>query len=510
MEKEIAINVSQYETRIALLEDKKLVELWVERPEQERIVGDIYKGIVKSIFPGMQAAFVDIGIGKNVFLHVSDIAPQENDFFEIEIMEDEMVEFVKKRPHVNIQDVLKKEQEILVQIVREPIDTKGARVTTQVSLPGRYIVLAPGEDYIAVSRKITDWSEKKRLKKIISELKPRNMAVIIRTVGVGKDKRDFKADLKNLLRRWHQIRKQSDRKPAPVLLHKEMSATFGVMRDFFTPDIDRVWVDNKDEYKKILKYVKSFARPLVSKLMFYQAEIPLFDALNIETDIDKMLERKVWIKKGSYVVIDHTEAMVTIDVNTGRFVGRSSQEDTVLKTNLEAAKEIARQIRLRDLGGLIVVDFIDMESREHRRRLFEEFKNGFRNDRAKNSILPISDFGLIQMTREKIRPSLVHALSELCPTCEGSGRILSKETVAVKIERWFRRARVGSEERRYKLILSPGLYVIFTQNDSERLRRLNKELRMEIQVEKDESLRPDQFKVYSPTEDAEVTQRFNP
>lgn len=510
MEKEIAINVSQYETRIALLEDKRLVELWVERPEQEKMAGDIYKGVVKSIFPGMQAAFVDIGIGKNAFLHASDIAPQESDFIEIEIMEDEMVEFVKRRPHLRIQDVLKKEQEILVQVVREPIDTKGARVTTQVSLPGRYVVLTPGEDYIAISRKISDWSEKKRLKKIISELKPPNVAVIVRTVGMGKDKRDFKGDLKNLLHRWYKIKKQADKKPGPILLHKEMSATYGVIRDFFTPDVDRVWVDNKDEYKRILKYVKSFARPLTSKIMFYQAEIPLFDALNIETEIDKMLERKVWIKKGAYIVVDHTEAMVTIDVNTGRFVGRSSQEDTVLKTNMEAAKEIARQIRLRDIGGLIVVDFIDMEYRDNRRRLFEEFKNAFRNDRAKNSILPISDFGLIQMTREKIRASLVQTLSDLCPVCEGSGRILSKETVAVKIERWFRRAKVGSEERRYKLILNPELYEIFTHNDYERLRRLNKELRMEIAVEKDESLDPDVFKVYSPAEEAEVTQRFNP
>ena len=281
-----------------------------------------------------------------------------------------------------------------------------------------------------------------------------------------------------------------------------------IMRDILTPEVNSVIVDSKREYKKILSYLRSIARSLRFKVKLYEGKVPIFDAYNIEPEIEKMLERKVWIKKGAYFVIDQTEAMVTIDVNTGRFVGKSSQESTVLKTNLVATKEIARQIRLRDIGGLIIIDFIDMDLAENRKKVFEEFRSAFKNDRSKNSILPISDFGLVEMTRERIRPSLLHTLSESCPWCQGIGRVISKDTVAMKIERWFRRAKVSSKSKRYKLFVNPELSKILMEGKMNRIQKLEKELKLEIKLIEDKQLILESFKVFSEDERLDVTELF--
>jgi ribonuclease G len=511
MQKDIIINVSEYETRLAILEDSKLVELLVERPEAERMVGDIFKGVVKTVLPGMQAAFIDIGLEKSAFLHFSDIGDSKSQLdllYEADLEEEEEEIKKLKKPPESIQEVLKEGQEILVQITKEPIGAKGSRVTTDISLPGRYVVLVPGEEHVGVSRKISDWAEKRRLKRLTYEIKPEGVGCIIRTVAQGKEKSQLKSDIKNLSKLWKRIRKLAEKKSAPFLLHKNIGLISSIMRDILTPEVNSVVVDSKKEYKKILSYLKSIARGLRSKVKLYEGRVPIFDVYNIEPEIEKMLDRKIWVKKGAYFVIDQTEAMVTIDVNTGRFVGKSTQESTVLKTNLDAAKEIARQIRLRDIGGLIIVDFIDMELAENRKKVFDEFKAAFKNDRSKNSILPISDFGLIEMTRERIRPSILHTLSEMCPCCGGIGRVISKETIAMKIERWFKRARVGTKSKNYRLLVHPDVTQIFEQGKANRIRQLSKELDLGIELVKDEDLPLDKFKVFDLDQKLEVTDTF--
>lgn len=514
MQKDIIINATEYETRLAILEDSKLVELLVERPESERMVGDIYKGVVKTVLPGMQAAFLDLGLEKGAFLHFSDIGDSKSRLdllYEAEFIEDEeetKKKKKKKKTPERIQDILKEGQDILVQVTKEPIGTKGSRVTTELSLPGRYVVLVPGEEHVGVSRKIYDWGEKKRLKRLTYETKPDGFGCIVRTVAEGKDRNEIKSDIKHLARLWKDIVRQADKKKAPVLLHKDIGMIHSVLRDVLTPDINSVVVDSKREYKKMLSYLKSVAKGLRSNVRLYDGEVPIFDAYNIEPEIEKMLDRKVWAKKGAYFVIDQTEAMVTIDVNTGRFVGKTTQESTVLKTNLEAAREIARQIRLRDIGGLIIVDFIDMEKAENRRKVFEEFKAAFRHDRSKNSILPISDFGLVEMTRERIRPSILHTLSQMCPCCGGIGRLLSKQTVAAKIERWFKRARVGMGCKNYRLTVHPDVAEILEGGRASRLRKLSKGLKLDIELVKDEDLASDAFRVFDLEQQMDLTDMF--
>ena len=505
MQKDIIINSSEYETRIAILENSKLMELWVERPESERIVGDIYKGIVKAVLPGMQAAFLDLGLERSAFLHVSDITElYEADFLE----EEELAQRKKKKAPQKIEELLKKGQEILVQIMKEQMGTKGPKVTSQLSLAGRYLVLVPGEEHIGVSRKIIEREEKKRLKRVVSELKPEGFGAIIRTVAEGKNQKEFKNDIRLLLNLWKKIRREAEKKKAPALVHKDMGLVASVIRDQLSSEVNQVMIDSKWEYKKIRSYLRVIAPSLRQKVILYDKDIPIFDFYNIESQIEKMLDRRVWLRKGAYIVIDQTEAMVTIDVNTGRFVGKSDQQTTILKTNLEASREIARQIRLRDIGGLIIIDFIDMESFENRKKVFEVFKASFKNDRSKHSILPISDFGLIEMTRERIRPSLLYTFSQPCPTCNGVGRVLSKETLAAKIERWFKRAKVRSVDKKFKLCIHPEVYRVLTEGKESRIKKLCRMLRIEILPEKDENLSADEFKVFSLDEEEEITDRF--
>jgi len=509
---EIVINVSEYETRVALLEDSKLVELLVERPENQKIAGNIYKGVVKSIFPGMQAAFIDVGLGKNCFLHVSDMgdfSDSARQMFDIEETPEEEERAHRRRSGPpRIEHLLEKEQEILVEVTREAIGTKGPRVTTQVTLPGRYVVLIPGQRHVGTSKKIEDWQEKKRLKQILRELRNGDYGLIARTVGAGRSPREFRSDIKNLLKEWGHIQKQAHKKKAPCLLHRDVDLIGSVIRDLLTPEVEGIIVDHKPTFKSIIGYLKPVAPQLRSKVRLYQEKIPLFDALGIESEIDKMFSRKIWLKRGGYIVIDQTEALVTIDVNTGRFVGKQSQEETILQTNLEATKEIARQIRLRDIGGLIIVDFIDMTSRGNERRLYEEFREAFRRDRAKNAFAPVSEFGLIEMTREKVGPSLLHELSDPCPVCDGSGRVLSKETIALKIERWFMRAKAVSEERDYRLVIHPTLSDLMLSREDNRLKNLNKQLHLNIELVTDRNLLPQEFKVFSVAENREITERF--
>ncbi|UCD16706.1 MAG: Rne/Rng family ribonuclease [Candidatus Zixiibacteriota bacterium] len=510
MKKEILINASEHETRIAILEEDRLVELYIERPQSQRLVGNIYRGRIKTVLPGMQAAFIDIGNEKASFLHASDIGDitQHQHYDSEYVDEDPPAEIVRKRRRAGIETVLRDGQDVLVQVIKEPISTKGPRVTTEISIPGRYLVLVPDDDHVRVSRKISNWSEKRRLKKMLTPLRPEGFGLIVRTEAEGKNDRDFRPDIKRLLKLWSRLKRRAETMPPPVLIHREVEITTTIIRDIFTDDVDRLLVDNRDDYRTIMAYVRQVMPHLKGRVELYKGTTQLFDLYKLEPEIEKMLERKVWIKKGSYLIIDQTEAMVTIDINTGRYVGKGDQESTILKTNLEAAKEIARQIRLRDIGGLIICDFIDMYSRENRRKLYDEFKHAFRNDRAKRAINPVTDFGLIEMTRERIRPSLLHTFSEPCPHCNGSGRILSRETVATKVERWFNRARIDGKYRKYNLVVNPHLAEKMIDNALNRLSKIMKMHKFKIDLIRDTTIPVQEFRVFDAVTLAELTNEY--
>jgi ribonuclease G len=507
--KEIIINVAMNETRIAIREEGQLVELWVERSERERMVGHIFKGVVTSVLPGMQAAFVDIGLPKRAFLHISDVSAVVAEFSTLLDMPDEEDLEKKPRPRdTSIQDLLQKNQEILVQVIKEPIGTKGPRVTTQISLPGRLLVLIPNEEHVGISRKIDAWAERKRLKKLVSTVRPDGFGLIVRTIGNGKTENQFRQDIDQLLKTWERIKEKAKKVKAPALVHQEMGITSSLIRDLFTEDIDLLVLDSKREYDQIISYLQAVSPNLCSHVKLYSEDTPIFDAYDIEPEIDKTLQRKVWLKKGGYIVIDHTEALVTIDVNTGRYVGKGNQAETVLKTNMLAANEIARQLRLRDIGGIIVIDFIDMDDAHHRRRVFSELKKALKRDRSKTSVLEMSEFGLVEMTRQRVRPSLIHTFREACPMCEGTGRVSSSITVLTKIDRWLKRAASSLRKDRLLLVVSPAVREYLLKNRSEQLSKLKRHYRMNIQIEADSTLKIDQYRFFSKSSQRDITEQF--
>jgi len=511
---EIFVNVTDYETRIAVVEEGKLVELITERPEKERIAGDIYKGKVTAVLPGIQAAFVDIGMEKAGFLHFSDTTASrgsKNMFFDLDFIDDESLEnpvVSKRKRSTSITDFIKKGQEVLVQVTKEPMGSKGPRLTTLISLPGRYIVMVPGGKNVGISKKISNWDEKKRLRKIVSEFKPANFGIIVRTVAEGKDKKEFKADTLMLTKLWSKLKKKVEESKAPALVHRDLDVTGGLIRDLLNPDVSRVLIDNKVEYQKVMKYLKALDPKLRSIIEHYKDPEPIFDKMGIESEIEKLFQRRVWLRGGAYLVIDQTEALVTIDVNTGRFSGKVKGEDAIYRTNLTAAREVARQIRLRDIGGIVIIDFIDMEDRDRRKRIFDELKKSLARDRSENYISSISDLGLVEMTRKRVGPSYMHSISDPCPVCDGVGRVLSRESMAVKIERWFKRAKTATSLKHYHLIANPQVGGLLFEGRPNRLQILQKNTRLKIDMIIDTSLNPDEFKVFDASSELDVTDKF--
>lgn len=527
MSTEIIINVASHESRIAIVEDGRVVEILVERPENERMVGDIYKGVVTGILPGIQASFVDIGLEKNAFLHVSDVAREGlNELFDVDVddeeedkEEDKEEKREEKKPgqrrrssnRVAIQELLHKGQEVIVQITKEPIGTKGPRVTSEVSLPGRFVVLVPNEDHVGVSRRISDWPEKRRLKSVAKALQPEGHGLIVRTVGEGKTEKEFEPDIKALVATWEKIRKKAQEKSAPVLLYQEMALTSSLIRDLFADDVDRVVVDSKQEYKNILAYLKLVSPSLQSRVELYREKTPIFDHFNVEKEITQALTRRAWLKTGGFIVIDYTEALVTIDVNSGKYVGRagsSDQEASILKINLEAANEVARQLRLRDIGGIIVIDFIDMAPTRNRKVVEEELRNALKKDRSKTNVLEMSEFGLVQMTRQRVRPSLMYTFSEPCPVCNGRGRIEGRDTTVTKIERWLKRCKAASRVRKVEVYVHPSVAEYLLENKQERLKLVKRAVRMKVEVLSDEELPTDGVRYFSGRGGAEITKDF--
>ncbi len=554
MKREILISGTSREIRVAILEDEQLVELLVERPEARRMVGDIYLGKVEAVLPGIQAAFVDIGTEKSAFLHASDLVYDEDgaadddaDEDEDEQDEDDIAdraddEFAadggdavlpgaadgarkpadasrggRGRPGRRrraeppaIQDVLKRGQTLIVQVSKEPISTKGPRVTAQVSLAGRFLVLMPFASRVGVSRKIGERAERQRLRQQVESVLPKGAGgVIVRTVGEDVTQETFSRELSALTHQWSKInRKVKFVGPAPKLLHRETSLTRGIIRDVFSTKVDKLTVDSRQIYNEIVEYLKDIAPELIDRVALHEDKVSLFDKAGIEPEIRDLFKRRCDLPSGGYLIIEPTEALVSVDVNSGRYTGKKDPEKTILRTNLEAARELARQVRLRDIGGIIVCDFIDMESRSSRDRVLQELRTHLGRDRARTKAFAISELGLVEMTRQRVRQSHLQSMTEPCPTCHGTGRVFTPETIVRRLERSVR--RIAAEGRRDNLVVKvhpdTALYVL--QNEKDLVARLEKGLGFRIELRDDPLLKPDEFKLVVKGAGRDVTQQY--
>jgi ribonuclease G len=453
MKRNIYISETPLESRIAIMEDKQLVEFYIETPEDVSTVGNVYFAKVENVQPGMHAAFMNIGGEQNGFLGFSEI----KDYIAFENGS------LKKRTFREAKD-LKKGQFILVQVVKDAYANKGPRLTTDIAIPGRFAVLTPFHDVIGISKKIRNYKHRAKLKEIAKSIKPEGFGIIVRTVADGKKEKDIKQDMKQLLSAWDQVVTSiKNNNNSPMRVYENDGMTSSVIRDMFTKEVESVIVDNRRKFRAIQNYVNDVA-PELSERIFYHKDGSLFGAYGITEETDKLLRRKVWLKSGGHLIIDHTEAMFVIDVNSGRYVGHKDQEKNILKVNLEAAVEIARQLRLRDISGLIVIDFIDMQIPENKKALVKTFKEELAKDRASVSVADLSRYGLLEMTRERIRLSIMFSLSDECPMCHGYGRIPSKESMITKIDSWVRNFRQHTRERRIELQVHPLLYDFIKAN----------------------------------------------
>lgn len=496
MRKEIMVEMNPYQTRVALLEDDSPSEIYIERRGHERLVGNIYYGKVQNVLPGMQAAFVDIGLEKNAFLYAGDIQVDRSDFH-FKDGEGEPVQL----PAGNIQDMVKQGQEIMVQVVKEPVGTKGARVTTQVTLAGRTLVLMPTVEHVGVSRRIADEEERTRLREILEGLRPAGMGIIVRTAAEGKTAEEFKPDIEFLERLWQRIKKKKTLGAAPRLLHAEEPLIFRTIRDLFTPDIERLVINDNEFYERVQIVANIISPQLRDRVVLYQGEEELFDRFGLEEKIEKALAKKVWLPNGGYIVIDQTEALTSIDVNTGRFVGTDNLQETITAANCEAAKEIARQLRLRDISGIIIVDFIDMEEIADKERVLDVLKQELKKDRTKSNVLGITQLGLVEMTRKKMRHNISYTLQMPCPYCKGDGRVLSLETVALKVRKeLIRRMRHESTES-YLVEAHPDVCALIEDHSSEQSPLLPVKPGRSTYIRANPALHIEHFHVIPATED---------
>ena len=435
------LSVSPLETRVAMRENSRLMTFRVERKRTSSLVGNLYKGRVTRVLPGMQAAFVDIGAGRDAFLYVREAGGILEDFSDLFQNEDE-VDLPPDLSGSDISDLLRQGQEVLVQVVKDPLGAKGARLTTHVTLPGRCLVYLPTVRQRGVSRRITDPEERARLKAIIDGFDDQQ-GWIVRTAGEDQGAAELAADRSYLMELWQKLQAASERRHAPSLIHRELSTVLRTVRDMFTHAVREAWVDDEESFGEILDFLEQADPDLAPRLKLYDKSTDLMAAFGVDRELAKALKPKVWLKSGGYLVVNQTEALVAIDVNTGKFVGSSSLEETVFSINLEAVREIVRQLRLRSLGGIIVIDFIDMEEPAHRREVYEALAAELATDPAHTQLLPMSDIGLVQLTRKRSRPSLERSLSRECPYCHGSGRIKSLPTICLELRRELLHARAG-------------------------------------------------------------------
>ena len=552
MTKEMIISSSAHETRVAILEDDQVAEIFIERERQRGVVGNLYKGRVSKVLPGMQSAFVDLGLERDGFLYVSDVVAS---FDELDADEDgrpasgihqavgagngerapsmahdigsairpahrpdtgsgerrltDSSSGVERRgysradreraPEPKIEELLKEGQEIIVQVAKEPLGTKGARLTSHATMPGRFLVFMPTVDHVGVSRKIESRDERGRLRGIVREFREQtgfSGGVIIRTAAAGRPKDDITSDLRYFHRVWTEIRQKAETSRAPAVVYREQSLVAKLLRDLLTDDYTSIRIDNEQEYRRVLELVERIMPSLAPKVKLYEKEYPIFEEYGVQPEIDRALRSKVWLKSGGSIVINQTEALVAIDVNTGRYVGKKTAgrlEDTILKTNLEAVKEIIRQIRLRDLGGIIVLDFIDMEEKKNRQKVFQTVEQELRKDRAPSKALQVSDFGLVIITRKRVKQSLERVLTEPCPYCAGSSVIKSSSTICYEILAEVKKISADLNGQSLVLRVNPDIARALREEERAVFKELKQALGRDIAVRPDTQLHHEQF-----------------
>ncbi len=487
MSEEILMNVSPRETRVAIVENGVLQEILVERANRRGLVGNIYMGTVVRILPGMQAAFIDMGLERAAFLHVSDMVSMNEEY----LTPQEITE-----PDESISDLLKEGQNIAVQVIKDPIGTKGARLTTHISLPSRYLVFMPDFDYVGISQRIEDLHEKERLKKTIEEIMvPRSGGIIVRTAAEGAQLAELQANHAYLIKLWETIQRQMQTAKSGAIIHEDLPLFLRALRDYISPQTERVRVDDKEAFARSVAFIEDFVPTMTGKVEFYTGERPLFDLYGIEDEIQKALHRKVALKSGGHLIFDQTEAMTTIDVNTGAFVGSRNLEETIFKTNLEAASTIARQLRLRNLGGIIIIDFIDMTSEEHKRQVLRALEKALARDHTKNSISEVSALGLVEMTRKRTRESLEHVLCETCVVCAGRGAIKTTETVCNEIFREVLRAARAYETKSFLVLASQEIVDRMADEESASVAQLEVQIGKSIKFQVESLYTQEQFDV---------------
>lgn len=510
MHSEIIINSNPRETRVALTENNQLVELFIEHKSNKGIVGNIYKGTVTKVLPGMQVAFVDIGLEKAGFLYVGDIdvldmldlEESEGNGIPISLEQEKESEDKPQRNFnhgIPIQDLLKEGQEIMAQVAKNPLGTKGARITTYISLPGRYVVYMPTVNHINVSRRIEDEAEKERLKTLMAEIGRPGEGYIVRTAGQGCEKEDFESDLSFLHRLWDKLEKSSNGMEVGRLFYEDLNLISRSIRDLFTHDVKRLVIDSLEDYQKCVEFCSNYLPHLVEKIEYHDDPRPIFDHNGIEIEINRALDRKVWLKSGGFIIIDQTEALVAIDVNTGKFVGHTDPEETILKTNLEAVKEVVYQLRLRNIGGIIIVDFIDMAKEESKEIVWNALTLALKGDRSRTRILKISELGLAEMTRKRVRESLAQTLCDPCFYCGGKGTLKSPTTICYEIIREIQ--KLASQNLNHKAIhveVHPSTYDLMYQEESSFIEETEEKHKIEIIFQSNPKMHQEKYKITTP------------
>lgn len=537
MRKEILVNMEFQEKKVAIVENGHLEEYYVERASDKQLVGSIFKGRVSSIVPGIGAAFIDMGLEKNGFLYVTDVVGQagfgdeDTDLLDTNNGDKPHTEAVvapaapapevvpgaipvakqrqqqshgrhqgrrgeRHEPTPLIQDVLKKDQEVLVQVVKEPFGTKGARLTCQMSLAGRFVVFMPHHPHIGISKRIDDRKERERIRQIIKAIQlPKESGLIVRTAAWGADAKVLERDIRFLIHQWKLIQRRCAVRKPPSIVHEEYGLVLRMVRDVLTENFDRIVVNDRDEFRKVDKFMRAAVPNLRSKLQFYSGEIPIFAAHNVQREIERIYEPRATLKSGGHIVIEQTEALVSIDVNTGKFTGTRNLEETAFKTNCEAAREIAKQLRLRDLGGIIIIDFIDMESAEHRRQVLRSLEESLKRDRAKTSFLNLSQLGLVEMTRQRMRKSLESASTQLCPYCQGKGIVRSKETVAADALQKLTQYVKPLKNDHVELTAVPGVIEVLHREDSKSIKQIEEKFGSRVSLAADAHLHAEDVRI---------------
>lgn len=497
MSREIYINVEQHEKRVTVLDNKRIEEFYIERADTVNLVGNVYKGKVESVLPGIEAAFVNIGLEKNGFLYVTDVEKDASDFDRLLGEESgERQERGEPQKRQSIATMLKKGDEVLVQVVKEPISTKGARLTAHISIPGRFLVLMPFDNRIGLSKRIEDRKERDRIRKIIEDLKlPKDIGFIVRTAAIGASQKDFFRETRYLIRLWQHIKYRSRKAKPPQLIHQEYDLILRTARDNFTENTVKLEVDSKNDYRRISKFLRMTSPQLRGRLKLYTDRMPIFEKYDVERQIDKVYNRIIQLKSGGYLIFDETESLVAIDVNSGKSVGHKNLEETAFRTNSEAAQEIPRQLRLRDIGGIIIIDFIDMEFGGHRKSVVKILERALDNDKAKTKILNISSIGLVEMTRQRVRRSIEAKSHQRCPYCGGRGTIKSPSTVSTNLARQLTRILSVTRSREVFVSLHPSVASYVVAPERNMIKQLERRFRKYIRVIEDPNQHMEEIKI---------------